>query len=114
MNVGYQAYSARGNVEVNAMKHLKLGLNIAPTYSITQDPGIDGKDAIFHQALSLAPVQEDTMGLLVNTASNGQYTYSSTTNSPVGKLLYNKGTTKRYRTLGSIFGEWQIIKGLSF
>ena len=114
MNVGYQAYSARGNVEVNAMKNLKLGLNIAPTYSITQDPGIDGKDAIFHQALSLAPVQEDTMGLLVNTASNGQYTYSSTTNSPVGKLLYNKGTTKRYRTLGSIFGEWQIIKGLSF
>lgn len=114
MNVGYQSYSARGNVEVNPSKNLKLGLNIAPTYSITQDPGVDGKDAIFHQALSLAPVQEDTMGLFVNTGSNGQYTYSSTTNSPFGKLTYNKGTTKRYRTLGTIFGEWQIIKGLSF
>jgi TonB-linked SusC/RagA family outer membrane protein len=114
MNVGYQAYSARGNIELNPSKNLKLGLNIAPTYSITQDPGVDGKDAIFHQALSLAPVQEDTMGLFPNIGSNGQYAYSSTTNSPFGKLTYNRGTTKRFRTLGTIFGEWQIIKGLSF
>jgi hypothetical protein len=58
-------------------------------------------------------VQEDTMGLLVNTGKNGQYIWSSTTNSP-GKLIYNKGTTKRYRTLGTIFGEFQIVKGLNF
>jgi TonB-linked SusC/RagA family outer membrane protein len=32
----------------------------------------------------------------------------------VGKLMYNIGTTKRYRTIGSIYGEYQIIKGLSF
>jgi TonB-linked SusC/RagA family outer membrane protein len=114
MGVGYKAYSLRANIEINASKRLKFGLNIAPTYSITQDPGVDGKDAIFHQALSLAPVQEDTMGVLVNTAKNGQYIWSSTTNSPVGKLSYNKGTTKRYRTLGTIYGELQIVKGLNF
>jgi TonB-linked SusC/RagA family outer membrane protein len=101
-------------VEINASKRLKFGLNIAPSYSITEDPGVDGKDAIFHQALSLAPVQEDTMGVYVNTAQNGQYIWSSTTNSPVGKLTYNRGTTKRYRTLGTIYGELQIIKGLNF
>ncbi|HEX8356786.1 MAG TPA: SusC/RagA family TonB-linked outer membrane protein, partial [Segetibacter sp.] len=49
-----------------------------------------------------------------NTGKNGQYIYSSTTNSPLGKLMFNKGTTKRYRTLGTIFGEWQIVKGLTF
>ncbi len=114
IGVGYRAYSMRANLEINASKKLKFGLNIAPTYSITQDPGVDGKDAIFHQALSLAPVQEDTMGFFPNTASNKQYFYSSTTNSPLGKLTYNKGTTKRYRTLGSLYGEYQIIKGLSF
>ena len=27
--------------------------------------------------------------------------------------MYNIGTTKRYRTLGSVYGEYQIIKGLS-
>jgi len=114
INVGYKAYSLRANLEINATKRLKFGLNVAPTYSITQDPGVDGKDNIFHQALSLAPVQEDTMGNLVNTGKNGQYFWSSTTNSPVGKLTYNKGTTKRYRTIGSLYGELQIIKGLSF
>lgn len=114
IGVGYKAYSMRANLELNASKRLKFGLNVAPTYSITQDPGVDGKDAIFHQALSLAPVQEDTMGFFPNTGSNGQYFWSSTTNSPLGKLTYNKGTTKRYRTLGSLYGEYQILKGLSF
>jgi TonB-linked SusC/RagA family outer membrane protein len=114
IGLGYKAYSLRANLELNVSKRLKFGLNVAPTYSITQDPGVDGKDALFHQALSFAPVQEDTMGLLSNIGKNGQYLWSSTTNSPMGKLLYNKGTTKRYRTLGSFFGELQIIKGLSF
>jgi TonB-dependent starch-binding outer membrane protein SusC len=114
IDMGYKAYSLRANVEINASKKLKFGLNIAPTFSITQDPGVDGKDAIFHQALSLAPVQEDTMGVLPNIGKNGQYTWSSTTNSPVGKLTYNIGTTKRYRTLGSFYGEYQVIKGLNF
>ncbi len=112
--VGYKAYSMRANIEMNASKKLKFGLNIAPTYSITQDPGVDGKDAIFHQALSLAPVQEDTMGFFPNTGANGQYLWSSTTNSPLGKLTYNVGTTKRYRTIGTLYGEYQIIKGLLF
>ncbi|MEP6673608.1 MAG: TonB-dependent receptor [Ferruginibacter sp.] len=114
LNTGYKIYSIRANVEINASKRFKLGLNVAPSYSITQDPGVDGKDAIFHQALSFAPVQEDTMGLYPNTAQNGQYVYSSTTNSPLGKLVYNKGITKRYRTLGTIYGEYQIAKGLNF
>src|SRR6185436_1688563 len=114
INVGYKTYSLRANVEVNTSKKLKFGLNITPTYSITQDPGIDSKDAIFHQALSLAPVQEDTMGVFPNIGKNGQYVWSSSTNSPVGKLTYNKGTNKRYRTIGSLFGDWQIINGLSF
>ena len=114
INLGYKAYSLRANVEINASKKIKFGLNIAPTFSITKDPGVDGKDAIFHQALSLAPVQEDTMGTLPNIGRMGQYIYSSTTNSPLGKLQNNIGTTKRYRTLGSIYGEYQIIKGLNF
>ncbi|MEP6747123.1 MAG: TonB-dependent receptor, partial [Bacteroidota bacterium] len=114
IDMGYKAYSLRANIEINASKKLKFGLNITPTFSITQDPGVDGKDAIFHQALSLAPVQEDTMGVLPNIGKNGQYIWSSTTNSPVGKLMYNVGTTKRYRTLGSFYGEYQVIKGLNF
>lgn len=114
IKTNYKSYSLRANLEVNATKKLKFGVNIAPTFSISQDPGVEGKDQIFHQALSLAPVQEDSVGLLPNTGKNFEYLWSSSTNSPFGKLIYNKGTNKRYRTLGTIFGELQIIKGLSF
>lgn len=112
--VNYKAYSARANVEVNLSKQLKFGLNVAPTFSITQDPGVEGKDAIFHQALSMSPLQEDSVGDLPNVGKNAQYTWSNSTNGPLGKLMNNIGTTKRYRTLGSLFGEYQIIKGLNF
>lgn len=112
--VNYKAYSARANVEINASKKLKFGVNIAPTYSVTQDPGVEGKDNIFHQALSMTPLQEDSVGLYPNIGKNASYVWSNSTNGSLGKLTYNKGTTKRYRTLGSIFGEYQIIKGLNF
>lgn len=112
--VGYKQYSLRANVEVNLSKKLKIGVNIAPTYSVTQDPGVEGKDNIFHQALSMSPVQEDTVGLYPNIGKNAQYVWSNTTNGPLGKLVNNVGTTKRYRTLGTVYGEYEIIKGLVF
>ncbi len=31
----------------------------------------------------------------------------------MGKLLYNIGETKRFRTLGTVYGEWDIIRGLT-
>jgi TonB-linked SusC/RagA family outer membrane protein len=111
--VDYRAYSARANIEVSAAKNLRFGVNIAPTYAIINDPGIEGKDAIFHQSLSMSPVQEASAGLFPNIQQNGQYMWSNTLNSPLGKLTYWKGTTKRYRTLGTIYGEWEIIKGLT-
>jgi TonB-dependent starch-binding outer membrane protein SusC len=114
INTDYKSYSLRANLEVNPFKRLKFGVNLAPTYSISQDPGVEGKDAIFHQALSLAPVQEDSAGLFPNTGKNFEYLWSSSTNSPYGKLTYNKGTNKRYRTIGTLYGELQIIKGLDF
>ncbi|MBS1566559.1 MAG: SusC/RagA family TonB-linked outer membrane protein, partial [Bacteroidetes bacterium] len=114
MGVGYKAYSARANVSINANKNLRFGVNIAPSYSISQDPGVEGKDNIFHQALSMSPVQEDSVGLMANIGKNAQYIWSNTTNSPVGKLTYNIGETKRFRTLSTIYGEYDIIKGLTF
>jgi TonB-dependent starch-binding outer membrane protein SusC len=111
--VGYKEYSARANVSVNAAKNLRFGLNMAPSYSITQDPGVEGKDNIFHQSLSMSPVQEDSVGLYPNIGKNAQYLWSNSLNSPVGKLQYNVGETKRFRTLGTIYGEYEIIRGLS-
>lgn len=112
--VSYKAYSARANLDITASKKVKFGATIAPTYSITRDPGVEGKDNIFHQALSMTPVQEDSVGSYPNIGKNAQYSWSNTTNAPLGKLENVVGLTKRYRTIASLYGDLQIIKGLNF
>jgi TonB-linked SusC/RagA family outer membrane protein len=114
INTDYTSYSARANVEVNATKNLKVGLNIAPTFSIINDPGVEGKDNIFHQILSMTPVQEESMGLYPNVDESAQYPWSTSTNSPIAKLQRILGETKRFRTLTSIFAEYRLIPDLTF
>ena len=113
-NQGYKTYSARANVEINLTDKLKMGINIAPTYSVIQDPGVEGKDNIYHQSLSMSPVQESTSGVYANSFNNGQYVWSNTTNSVVAKLENIVGETKRFRTIASLYGEYEFIKGLTF
>lgn len=111
-DMNHKSYSARANVEVKANDNLKFGINLTPTYSETNDPGVEGKDNILHQALSFTPVQEDTMGVYVNYDRYGQYKWSTSANSPVAKLENIVGLTKRFRTLTSIFAEYQLAKDL--
>jgi len=111
---GYKTYSARANVEVKATDKFKMGINIAPTFSVIQDPGVEGKDNIYHQSLSMSPVQESTAGVYANVFNNAQYKWSNTTNSVLAKLENIVGETKRFRTIASLYGEYEFLKGLSF
>lgn len=114
IGTGYKIFSARANVETKVNQKLKVGINLAPSYSITEDPGIEGKDAIYHVALSFAPVQEDSVALNANVFQNKAYKYGNATNSPVTQALKRLGETKRFRTIASIYGNYEIIKGLTF
>lgn len=114
INTDFTSYSLRANIEVNANRKLRFGININPTYSVNNDPGLDSKDNIIHQIVTLSPVQEDTMGVYQNFGNEGQYRWSNTRNSPIGQLETTIGQTRRFRTLGSVFAEYDIIKGLTF
>ncbi len=114
INTDYTSYSVRANIEANVSRKIKIGMNVAPSYSVNNDPGVEGKDNILHQMVSFTPVQEDTMGLYPNVGNNGQYRWSVSPNSPIGKLQNNIGETKRFRTVASLYGEYQIISGLNF
>lgn len=118
IGMNYTNYSARANVDVNVTKNLKIGLKIAPSYSLTHEPGaggfpVEGKDGILMTLTGFTPVQEDLPGN-VNVGDHGQYTWGSGGNDPVALLKNYKGTTKRSRTLSTIFAEYQILDGLSF
>ncbi|MCB0636976.1 MAG: TonB-dependent receptor, partial [Lewinella sp.] len=112
IGVGYKQYSARANVEVTASDRLTLGINIAPSYSIASDPGVEGKDQQMHVAVGMAPVSEDTVGLDVNVGDNGIYTWGNSRSSPVRTVENSIGDAKIFRTLGTVFAQYRLADGI--
>lgn len=113
IGVGYKRYSARANVDVMASDKLKFGINLNPSYAIASDPGVEGKDQQMHIAVSLAPVSEEAVGLDVNVGENDRYLWGGTRNSPVRVAENSIGDTKTFRTLATIYAQYDIIKGLA-
>ncbi|GJM33969.1 MAG: SusC/RagA family TonB-linked outer membrane protein [Saprospiraceae bacterium] len=114
IGLGYKQYSARANVEVNASNKLKLGINIAPSYSIASDPGVEGKDQQMHITVGMVPVSEDTIGLDVNVGENDIYTWGNSRSSPVRVVENSIGDRKIFRTIGTVYAQYSIIEGLNF
>ena len=114
VGVGYRQYSARANVEVTASDRLTLGINIAPSYSVASNPGVEGKDQQMHIAVGMAPVTEDTVGLDANVGKNGIYTWGTSRSSPLRVVENSIGDSEIFRTLGTVFAEYKLMEGLSF
>lgn len=106
----YKTYSARANIDVNLTSNMKFGINISPSYSIKQDPGLEGKDNTLHKIVSMAPVQETA-----NKGANGRYTtryaWAGSAADETGRLD-RKGDASLFRTLASAYFEVEFIKGL--
>lgn len=109
----YKNYTMRANVDVKASKKFTVGLNLAPTYSITNDPGIEGKDNIIHQIYSMTPVQDHAAGT-VNVFENERYPWSTSTNDPIAKLNNYIGESKIARIIASTYLQYKILDNLTF
>ncbi|WP_400191749.1 SusC/RagA family TonB-linked outer membrane protein [Hymenobacter sp. B81] len=112
LGVNYKRYSARANMEVKASDKLKFGLNVTPTYSVSNDPGVEGKDNIVQKLITTAPVVESSAGLMTNYGPNERYLWANSNNSPYGLLTDRQQQTTIFRTLTSVFGEFEVIKDL--
>jgi TonB-linked SusC/RagA family outer membrane protein len=110
----YKRYSARANVEVKANDKLKFGLNLTPSYAISTDPGIEGKDSRFHQLLAETPVVEDTAGVNTAYGKNEAYRWGVSTASPIAVINAYQGDSRSFRTLGTAYAEFQPLNGLRF
>lgn len=111
--VDYKNYALRANVDVKPTKKLAFGMNLAPTYSEANDPGVEGKDNIMHQIYSMTPVQNNTAGT-VNVFDNAHYPWSTSTNDPIAKLENFIGENKTARILATLYGQYNILDNLIF
>jgi len=113
LNSGYKNYSARANIEVTANKRLKLGFNLAPTFSETNSPSAEGKDNQMQKVYSMAPVAEDTAGILTGAGKNAVYGWATSNISPVAFFNNTINRAKTTRILYSMYGDLQLIDGLT-
>jgi TonB-linked SusC/RagA family outer membrane protein len=119
IGLGYKRFSTRANIEVKANDKLKFGLNVAPSYSIATNQRVEGKDLELHHAVSTAPIVEtsNAAGQPVGIAGsavgpNANYAWGQNQN-PIALVNGAIGDTKIFRTLSSIFGEYELVKNLS-
>lgn len=108
----YTLFSARANVDVKLSENFKMGINLAPSYSIKNDPGVEGKDNTLFKALTATPVFESA-----SNAEGEKYTTryawgSSTTN--MLNALARTGRNSMYRNLISGYASYQFAKNFNF
>jgi len=114
INSNFKNYGIRANVEANASKKLKFGINLAPSYSVNNAPPGEGKDNQLMNALQMVPVVESAAGLNSGAYGNSTYTWASPRLiSPYAYLETAINKIKTSRLLASIYADYQIVKGLS-
>ncbi|QDH78934.1 TonB-dependent receptor [Echinicola soli] len=114
VGLDYKRYSARANVEVQASNKLKFGLNLNPSYSALNDPGVEGKDAITHTTVGMAPVVEADAGLNTGVGDTPLYTWASSRLSPIAYAKGRLNETTIFRNLATAYGQYDFIEGLAF
>jgi TonB-linked SusC/RagA family outer membrane protein len=106
----YTLFSGRANLDFKLSEKFKIGINFAPSYSIKNDPGVEGKDNTLFKALTATPVFESA-----SNAAGEKYTTryawgSSTTN--MLNALARTGKNSMYRNLVSSYASFEIANGL--
>ena len=101
---GYKRFSFRANVESKINKYLSIGMNLAPTYIVTDGSGrANGKDSQAHKTLSSAPVSEPGVGYMTYVQPNGRYGWADTTSSPSYILNTDISQNRTLHMVGNAF-----------
>ena len=114
INSNYKNYGIRANIEANASKKLKFGINLAPSYSINNSPPAEGKDNQLQNLTQMVPVVESAAGINSGAYGNATYTWASPRLiSPYAYLETAINKIKTSRLLTSVYADYEIAKGLS-
>lgn len=109
----YKLFSVRANFEAKLTKYLKMGLELAPSYSWSAGGNVDGKDAQSHHVLAIAPVAEKDAGIYSGVAPYGRYYFAGSTQSPIAYQKLTTNDLNRQRLLSNMYLQADIYKGLS-
>ncbi|QNF33203.1 TonB-dependent receptor [Adhaeribacter swui] len=118
LKTGFERYSFRVNLDTKVSDKIKLGVNLAPSYSTNDVLPVEDQvftGGILAAALSMAPTIPVYNPDGTYTTQLGVSPYvTGIIENPVAIANKIKGGTAAFRTLGTFFGEYAIVKGLTF
>ncbi|MBN9386204.1 MAG: TonB-dependent receptor [Chitinophagaceae bacterium] len=116
---GYKRYGLRANLTAQLTSRLKIGLNLNPSfdeYDLVNSEGPWTFDGILSNALKAAPifpVYNPDGSFAINRQNTWAYSFSGGEN-PAALASQIKDKLRHVRNLGNIYGEYEILKGLTF
>ncbi|WEK33839.1 MAG: SusC/RagA family TonB-linked outer membrane protein [Candidatus Pseudobacter hemicellulosilyticus] len=112
-------YTLRANVDLKAAPKLTIGMNINPSYRITDEVRSDGhwsENGIINAALTampLAPIYNENGGYSSQTALAALYNYPGITN-PVANITEYNSKFHQLNLLSSAYAEYQFLPNLKY
>jgi TonB-linked SusC/RagA family outer membrane protein len=113
----FNKFNTRLNASMNIGKHMRVGINLAAQQSDQELSGSDSgyaKETSIHHSLMISPLMKLTEGTrdwgqpADDVIGGGSYP------NPVEQLKYTKDDEKWTRIAASLWGEYDIMKGLTF
>ncbi len=112
----FKRYSGRVNLDTKVFKDLSVGMNLNFTHTYNERIGNDDLFSTPLQIVALSPVTPviDPRSGLISGTPPGAYSSYPLYYNPLISVNNEYYHTNVYRTLGNVYANWQIIKGLSF
>ncbi|SFE51503.1 TonB-linked outer membrane protein, SusC/RagA family [Chitinophaga sp. CF118] len=108
----YKRYTVRANIESKIGKKVKIGLDLAPTYSVQHVNDFEnGFTDVLTRSLWLSPlvsVTDSTGKRTPYITSTGMYSAGN----PLNALQYGATKVTSFSGLGGVYGEYEIVEGL--
>ncbi|MCE7040651.1 TonB-dependent receptor [Dyadobacter sp. CY312] len=125
---GIERYAFRVNLEANATKKLKFGLGLSPSFSnLDRSPAgapyFADPPGIVYSALVTSPtVRPYNADGTINQRDNQSHLYTedgraasmTEASNPLAIIAGVNDKLTQFRTLGNVFGEYEIIPGLKY
>lgn len=110
-NSYYKRFNFRLNGILNVSKRIKVGMNLSPSFSTADDRNSEGKETVIHHALAqspLVPLNSATRDWGFPVGLGQAYV------NPLEQLKYTLDNTRRNKFSTNVWGELELIKGLTF
>lgn len=109
----YQRMTFRANIESKINKYVTVGMNLAPTYIISNNSGkANGKDSEIHHILVATPVAEPDAGFYSYSDGYPQYHWANEYASPLKIMETNLDRKSDVRMVGNAFLRLTPMEGL--